>query len=135
MGAYSQPYMYSCDRYGNIFIVREGEFDRDGKKVQLNHSTLCAGRDVVCAGTISIKNGNLRGITNTSGHYSPDTEALSRVLRKLRDDDGVNLNNVIVADQSQNRNTTTGAAFLVQNTGYKCQFREPVIQALAGAVN
>jgi hypothetical protein len=135
MGAESQPYMYACDRYGNIFIVREGEFDRDGKKVQLNHSTLCAGRDVVCAGTISIKNGNLMGITNTSGHYRPDTEALSRVLRKLRDDDGVNLNNVIVADQSQNRNTTTGAAFLVQNTGYKCQFREPVIQALAGAVN
>ena len=99
----------------------------------MNHSTLCAGRDVICAGTISIKNGVLRGITNTSGHYQPNTDALTQLLRKLRDEDGVNLNTVIVADQSQSRNITIGAEFLRQNRGYKCRLNEPAIQALINA--
>ena len=128
----SSLYLFACDRHGSLFVVRSGAFDGAGRTVQLNHSTLCAGREVFCAGTISIKNGQLRGITNNSGHYRPDTDSLTRFLTKLQNEDGVNLQNVIVADQSQTLNTTTGAAFLQQNKGYACRYQDPAIQALAG---
>jgi hypothetical protein len=134
MGSGAVIYLYACDRYGSLFVVREGAFDGNGLTVQLNHSTLCAGRDVFCAGTISIKNGNLRGITNNSGHYRPDTHALTRFLTKLQNEDGVILHNVVVADQAQHFNTTTGAAFLSQNTGYADRYQDPVVQALVKAM-
>jgi hypothetical protein len=124
-------YMYACDRHGSLFVVRAEAFDGGGRKVQLNHSTLCAGREVICAGMISIKNGQLRGINNESGHYQPDTDALTRLLTKLQNEDGVNLQNVIVCDKAQNQNVTTGAAFLNQNRGYACRAKDPAIRALA----
>jgi hypothetical protein len=131
MSRFGTLYLYACDRYGSLFIVKLGAFDGAGTTVQLNHSTLCAGRDVFCAGTISIKNGQLWGVTNNSGHYRPDTDALARFLRKLQNEDGVNLQIVIVADKSQTLNTTTGSAFLNQSRGYACRFKDPAIQALA----
>jgi len=90
--------IYACDRYGGLFLVKNDLKDKDGKSLQLNHSTLLAGNEVLCAGTISIKKGALMGITNLSGHYRPDTNALKALLRDWQGED-VNLQSVLVMDQ------------------------------------
>ena len=90
--------LYACDRYGNLFLVRAGLKDKNGNSVQLNHSTLLAGNEVLCAGTISIKKGALVGITNLSGHYMPDTNALTTMIRDWQQSDEVDLAAVLVYD-------------------------------------
>jgi hypothetical protein len=102
-------YFYACDRFGNLFIARNGSLqDERGKKIQLNHSTLLAGREVLCAGTISIKNGILRGVSNLSGHYLPDTDALTRFLVELKNAGvRVETDGTIVVDMKQQIKTFT----------------------------
>jgi len=90
--------LYACDRYGNLFFVRAGLKDKNGNSVQLNHSTLLAGNEVLCAGTISIKKGALVGITNLSGHYMPDTNALTTMIRDWQQSDEVDLAAVLIYD-------------------------------------
>jgi len=90
--------IYACDRYGGLFLVKNDLNDKNGNSIQLNHSTLLAGNEVLCAGTISIKKGVLMGITNLSGHYRPDTIALKALLRDCQGED-VNLQSVLVMDQ------------------------------------
>jgi len=89
--------IFACDRYGGLFLVKNDLKDKDGKSIQLNHSTLLAGNEVLCAGTISIKKGVLMGITNLSGHYRPDTNALKGLLRDWQGED-VSLQSVLVLD-------------------------------------
>jgi len=105
--AAAKAYMYACDRYGSLFVMRNDMRDSNGNYVQLNHSTLVGGRDVICAGTISIKGGRLRGISNKSGHYTPSTQELTEFLKLLRDDGGVKMDaSVLVIDQATQCFTT-----------------------------
>jgi hypothetical protein len=106
--------LYACDRYGNLFIVTNNQTDASGKKLQVNHSTMLAGNDVLCAGTISIKKGVLRAISNLSGHYAPDTVALTALITQLRDDEGVSVSRAIVIDKKLGI-TTTGLRFMDGN--------------------
>ena len=89
--------IFACDRYGSLFLVKNDLKDKNGNSIQLNHSTLLAGNEVLCAGTISIKKGVLMGITNLSGHYRPDTNALKALLRDWQGED-VNVQSVLVID-------------------------------------
>jgi len=57
--------------------------NEQGEAVVLHHSSLVAGKPVSCAGTISISNGKIEEITNTSGHYKPSEKDFSKMLRKL----------------------------------------------------
>ena len=90
--------LYACDRYGNLFLVKAGLKDKNGKSLQVNHSTLLAGNDVLSAGTISIKKGVLAGITNLSGHYQPDTNALTTMIRDWQQSDEVDFATVLIMD-------------------------------------
>jgi len=101
--------LYAVDKYGNLFVMAESEY-----KVQINHTTLCAGGEVLCAGTMSIKNGQLRGITNNSGHYKPDSNNLTQVLNILLDS-GVPMANVIVVDSAKAMLETTANPFMAGN--------------------
>jgi hypothetical protein len=107
-------YPYACDRYGNVFIVPNNQTAPDGTKLQVNHSTMLAGNEVLCAGTISIKKGVLRAVSNLSGHYAPDTEALKAFITELRDVEGVSVNRAIVVDKKLGI-TTTGVRFMDGN--------------------
>jgi hypothetical protein len=93
----SDTKLYACDTAGNLFITDGDIRDRKNRAVQVNHSTLLAGKEVLCAGTISIKNGRLRGISNQSGHYKPDTNALTQMVRELQNQ-GVQIRGIIVSD-------------------------------------
>jgi len=92
--------IYACDRYGNLFFVKNDMKDKNQQSVQLNHSTLLAGNEVLCAGTLSIKKGTLFGITNLSGHYQPDTNALTTMLRDWQQNDEVDFTRVLIIDRA-----------------------------------
>ena len=112
--------MYACDKYGNLFVFKaDVQGQRNGAVQQVNHSTFCAGKDVLCAGTISIKGGQLRGISNLSGHYLPDTKQLTDLLKKLVDD-GILIDGVLVLDRSPQRagnSYTEGIRYLAGRYG------------------
>jgi hypothetical protein len=98
--------MYAMDRYGNLFVDYTNDqilWQRmavggttfvmaDERKNLLkergimNHSSLCAGREVICAGTIFFWKGQLLHIDNFSGHYAPDSDALRKALTILKEE-------------------------------------------------
>jgi hypothetical protein len=59
------------------------------------HSTFFEGAPVAGAGMIAIKNGKLRFISNSSGHYTPSPEILRQVLESLYRQ-GVDVSDAIV---------------------------------------
>jgi hypothetical protein len=81
---------YAIDHYGNIFSKRMkyGE-------LLFNHSSYCAGKEVLCAGTIGVIEGNLVYLSNLSGHYKPHSGYLRQALMVFSGE-GVNLDNVMV---------------------------------------
>jgi len=64
------------------------------------HSSYMAGQDVLCAGRIFVKQGNLVGIDNASGHYKPSADHLRRAIREL-DRQGVDLEELYCEDISR----------------------------------
>jgi filamentous hemagglutinin len=69
-----------------IFVV-----DQNGRIIasppvvgRIHHSSLAAGQPVTMAGTIYIENGRLHTITNSSGHFRPDTDAFRKFLGNLQ---------------------------------------------------
>jgi hypothetical protein len=72
---------------------------------------MLAGNEVLCAGTISIKDGVLKGVSNLSGHYAPDTAALTTMLREWQNADAVPLDRVVVLDKALGI-TTFGKKFM-----------------------
>ncbi len=113
---------YAMDKYGNLFVTTEG----DHQGIQINHTTLCAGGEVLCAGTMSIKNGELRAVNNNSGHYKPDTQNLQQLLTTLKKE-GVNVDSVIVIDWAQGQLETMATLFMAGN--YR---RVPTVQGRIG---
>lgn len=77
---------YVIDEYGNMYSSNE-IFDR---RYSFNHSTFNAGKDVICAGTVSAADGQLTWINNSSGHYKPTRQNLHDAVRLL-DDAGIDL--------------------------------------------
>ena len=104
--------IYAVDKYGNVFVTTTD--NHAGR--QINHTTLCAGNEVLCAGTMSIKQGVLRMISNSSGHYAPTTAHLQQALQLLHQS-GVSMNNVVVRDYAQNSIDVTAIDFM--NSRYR----------------
>jgi hypothetical protein len=75
---------YAIDKYGNLFIARANRTWKQGEQnAMFNHSTLCAGREVICAGEIRIKQGLIEYISNESGHYKPTAAQLANAINTL----------------------------------------------------
>jgi len=68
---------YVIDKYGNIYSSTE-TFD---KRYSFNHSTFNAGKEVICAGTLGARQGQLALFTNNSGHYKPTRQNMHDGLR------------------------------------------------------
>lgn len=77
---------YVIDEYGNLYCSTE-TFDRN---YSFNHSTFNAGKDVICAGTLSADQGSLRLLTNLSGHYKPTRVNLHNAVQFVANG-GVNI--------------------------------------------
>jgi hypothetical protein len=80
-------HMYALDHHGNLFT-------REAPKSQgeefFNHSSFNAGREVICAGMVWIREGKLTHIDNYSGHYAPTRDNLLEALRFLNEE-GIDL--------------------------------------------
>jgi hypothetical protein len=72
---YLEP--YAIDQYGNVFTMRFHS------KWQINHSSFLAGKEVICAGCLGIRQGKLISIDNNSGHYKPQLEHLLRAIHVI----------------------------------------------------
>ncbi|MGO8733023.1 MAG: hypothetical protein ACLQVM_09535 [Terriglobia bacterium] len=91
--------LYALDRYGNLFVDYDNgaygslvlnAIQKPAKAAidfrgYTNHSSLCAGREVICAGMIFFWKGQLIHVDNKSGHYAPKADALFKVVEVLRD--------------------------------------------------
>jgi hypothetical protein len=100
---------YAMDRYGNIFSK---EFQMGD--AFFNHSSYCAGKEILCAGTIGIVNGVLVYFSNLSGHYKPSAASLREALIVIGGE-GVNLQDVMIDDKQHGR--TLRGSTLVANPG------------------
>lgn len=69
---------YAMDEYGNLFAQEVPDDPR-----AFNHSSFCRGKQVVCAGIISVRDGRLEHLDNMSGHYKPGPNQLANALRIL----------------------------------------------------
>jgi hypothetical protein len=76
--------VYAVDRYGNLFCI---DLPVWGSNIQMNHSSVLAGKDVIGAGCLYVKDGSLRWIDNNSGHYRPTYHQLVDTLLVLQDQD------------------------------------------------
>jgi hypothetical protein len=74
----SGGWAYAMDRYGSLFVINQ---NTPGE--QINHSTLNAGKEVICAGMIKIQAGFLKMISNNSGHYKPTQKELYNAVQML----------------------------------------------------
>ncbi len=104
IGYENECQMFAMDRYGNLFVgndnQRHGQYtlglatnQMKGARLdrgQTNHSSFCAGREVICAGTIFFWKGQLIHIDNNSGHYAPKRNALYQAVKILAGD-GTNI--------------------------------------------
>src|SRR5262249_33439640 len=90
--------LYVMDRYGALYTGANigGKSMPVYKKNRfVNHSSITSGKEVICAGTITILNGQLMAITNNSGHYKPTKENLQECV-KLLQKEGADLSRTIV---------------------------------------
>ncbi|MGQ0700409.1 MAG: hypothetical protein ACT4PZ_19495 [Panacagrimonas sp.] len=80
----AQDHLWAMDAYANMYVF---DVDPAGRNLtgldQVNHSTVNAGKGVICAGMIAVDQGVLKVITNTSGHYKPSKQDLARALEIL----------------------------------------------------
>ena len=82
--------MWAMDKYGNFMCTAAGaQVDYGGgNNYQFNHSSLNAGHEVLCAGTVVITNGVIDEIDNNSGHYRPTRQNLHTAVNVLHHDLG-----------------------------------------------
>ena len=100
--------MWAMDKYGNFMCTDSGAQVAGN---QYNHSSLNAGHDVLCAGTVIITNGIIMEIDNNSGHYRPTRQNLHTAVCVLHHDLGANFDaNCVIRSQTppQRRFNTWG---------------------------
>ena len=83
--------MYAVDKYSNLFVRPQ----TSPEDTFFNHSSFCAGKEVMCAGTIVFMSGALKYISTNSGHYKPAPPQLRTFLVSLAAED-VDLTDVCV---------------------------------------
>jgi len=75
------------DEYGNLYTTNHHvEGQRLPNTQRFNHSTLNAGKDVVCAGILRAANGRLTYLDNASGHYKPPRANVAAALATLQNE-------------------------------------------------
>lgn len=112
-GVYNSPgeKHFAMDKRGRIYTGNLGTI--------FFHSSLLGFGDALSAGMMSVVNGRIASISNDSGHYKPNVEAMVRVLRQLQRY-GVNVGGIQVKRQSVpglENATFTGAQVLASEHG------------------
>lgn len=61
-------YLYVVSTNGGLYLLNDA--------YKIRHSTIRNGRDVLCAGHMTVRNGNITRMDNNSGHYKPGQKNL-----------------------------------------------------------
>ena len=75
--------VYVASQDGDLYTIEN--FDDVHHQRTYQHSSFLAGGEVMCAGTIKIRQGQLITISNMSGHYKPGFEELVDVCSAIKD--------------------------------------------------
>lgn len=79
--------IWAMDGYGNLLgAIPTAHHTSSAGTGQWNHSSLNAGKDVICAGTMQIVQGQLTMISNESGHYQPNATKLANAIATLEEE-------------------------------------------------
>ncbi|MUM33602.1 hypothetical protein [Mycolicibacterium sp. CBMA 361] len=81
--------IFTMDPHGNMYVSLEQE------KGRIHHSTLSSGKPVTGAGEISVINGRLVELTDSSGHYMPLRSNTKNVLDELASQ-GVDIHSISI---------------------------------------
>src|SRR5262249_4702338 len=102
---------YAASQDGDVYIKADYVDYRDAGAWQ--HSSLLGGQSVMCAGTIKIRDGQLRTISNMSGHYKPGLDELLDVCKAIKSqyEDNDNKAYVFYKDY-ESRFGSPGAAYM-----------------------
>jgi hypothetical protein len=99
--------LYAFDLKGRLYCKPASQVPDGG----FNHSSFTSGKPVLCAGAIEVDpGGNLRSISNESGHYRPTPGDLGNLLAMLHDEYGVDLTNVDAVVSGGTKVTLNGVA-------------------------
>jgi hypothetical protein len=101
------------EKGSNLDEYPELEFPKYSE--HFHHTSLFAGEAVSAAGDLEVRQGRLVKITNTSGHYKPDTLGLVQALESLRElkaDLGATRISVMGADGEKERGDYSAERFL-----------------------
>ena len=81
VGRYAYSSLYVIDRDYQFYIVG----CKVGHKLDraINHSSVLAGKPILCAGYVTVTEGKLISLSNESGHYTPPEEALLKLMHHL----------------------------------------------------
>jgi hypothetical protein len=71
----------------SIFVMSPGGeiFANEHKPGLFHHSSFLAGMPTASAGELQVKKGQLKALTNKSGHYHPGAEQTYQVLNELKE--------------------------------------------------
>lgn len=83
--------IFVMDKYGNLYLSNVQEVGR------FHHSSFLDGQPVAAAGEMEVRNGELVGITDKSGHYKPDPGLLQQAMGKMKQQ-GVNFDHVNIVN-------------------------------------
>ncbi len=104
---------YAMDRHGSMFAYDISLIDTH--PIFFNHSSFCAGREVVCAGTFACLEGKLKYLSNNSGHYKPSAENLKQCLVLLAQEH-VNVEEMCIGVKGEGINFLQGGTFITNTS-------------------
>jgi hypothetical protein len=91
--------IYVCDIDGDFYV----HLDTAKHVGRYQHSSLLAGREVTCAGTIYIVAGRVVMLSNSSGHYQPTALDLHDAMVAMEEDLNVDPKTVMIVCVSNNK--------------------------------
>ena len=107
--------IYACSLDGDFYV----HLDLQDHAGSYQHSSILAGAQVTCAGTIYCVKGRVCILSNNSGHYQPTAADLHDAMVAMRDDLGVNPKTVLITCKNTQGNyyLCTGETLLTLGVG------------------
>lgn len=107
--------IYACSLDGDFYV----HLDLADHAGSFQHSSVLAGAQVTCAGTIYCVKGRVCVLSNNSGHYQPTAADLHDAMVAMRDDLGVDAKTVLIACKNTQGNyyLCTGETLLTLGMG------------------
>ena len=110
---YSTPPRFSdlwvMDEFHSLYVYSLSD---EVKECNFHHSSFLSGKPVLCGGGISILNGVITTINNSSGHYRPGTGNLLATIAYLYNSLRLDITHLVVEDREEGKTWNNALEFL-----------------------